>query len=418
MWKFAGSRKMEEGTDAEPQEGCAPPLREVEQSPGTSPHGPGGEPERVADVESEDSKGEGKDDGSESSVSQSSEVLCHGDAVQSNMRSKRKGNKDKEDLESSADPSKRPADDDQAPVNSEQQERDKTKPTAEEEFVKNTSEFDDKLREEDNDTSLEEMDTTDHIRLGNDNGDDNDEDRKSEHELDVSQSTLCKTPAGHDVINVGSRTQCGELTLRESIVMASPANSEEGGLIISTPHSAFSPGLALTPDFAHEVDRARHPVDIGSEVEIVGDSTPTTSRTPILESPFEETERLSAAGSESRPHSFSLSPGVKSTKSRKRKARHKKFSLKKSKQRKIENLLVRRLLVGDDEDDEEDDDDGEPECKQPAKPTDSIELDEELEKKLEDDAAKNNLTAINVKSILHVSYCICWKVCCLFFKRG
>ncbi|XP_071479809.1 GON-4-like protein [Diadema antillarum] len=149
-----------------------------------------------------------------------------------------------------------------------------------------------------------------------------------------------------------------------TVVTESPANSEEGSLVISMPSSTASPLIECIPGASlGEVNRSVHPADLGCEVEITGDCLPSTTGATELEAKAIPTTPLSHE--------------CKSMRSRKRKRR--KFHFARRKQRRI-NLKM------DHDDDELDE---------------SLDLDADLERKLEENAVKNNLTAINVKSILH-----------------
>ncbi|XP_041464459.1 GON-4-like protein isoform X2 [Lytechinus variegatus] len=178
--------------------------------------------------------------------------------------------------------------------------------------------------------------------------------------------------------------------LDEPMLTESPAYSEDGKLVIGTPRSGGSPGVEAIPIKAFDdVDRTRHPADLGSEVDIVGDflpvdSTPSTSECPLPGShstpsasqctPSASHCTPSTSYNETTETDLSLnqtpSTGPKTIRSKKRKK--KKLTFARKKQRTMMPVVNQAL-----------------------------DLDNDLERKLEENAAKNNLTAINVKSILH-----------------
>nr|XP_054755657.1 GON-4-like protein [Lytechinus pictus] len=178
--------------------------------------------------------------------------------------------------------------------------------------------------------------------------------------------------------------------LDEPMLTESPAYSEDGKLVIGTPRSWGSPGVEAIPIKPFdEVDRTRLPADLGSEGDIVGDflpvdSTPSTSECPLPGShSTPSASQCTASASHCTPSTsynettetdLSLnqtpSTGPKTIRSKKRKKR--KLTFARKKQRTMMPVVNQAL-----------------------------DLDNDLERKLEENAAKNNLTAINVKSILH-----------------
>ncbi|XP_030832230.1 GON-4-like protein [Strongylocentrotus purpuratus] len=184
----------------------------------------------------------------------------------------------------------------------------------------------------------------------------------------------------------------------ESMLTESPAYSEDGRLVIGTPRSPESPGDEAVPGPGFEVDRTRHPADVGCEVEIAGDFLPldsfpsTSQHTPSTSQHTPSTSQYTPSTSfcENPETETDLSlnqtpprTGPKSIRSKKRK--RKRLVLARKKQRKV--MPVRRVVQEEDNLVQAIDQ--------------ALDLDDDLERKLEENAAKNNLTAINVKSILH-----------------